>query len=41
MYIRDVLIPSSKSSLRARSKALSSCVRWRTARFDAIPKLSW
>ena len=39
-YIREVLMPSSNSSLRARSKPSSSCVRFFTARFDAMPKLS-
>ena len=39
-YIREVLIPSSNSSLRARSKGVSARVRLRTARLDAMPKLS-
>src|SRR5580700_2471151 len=39
-YIRADEIPSSNSSLRARSYAESDAVRTRTARDDAIPKLS-
>src|SRR5690606_27369026 len=39
-YIRAVEMPSSKMALRARWKAESSAVRDRTARADAIPKLS-
>ena len=39
-YIREVEIPSSKSSLRARSNKPSRRVRLRTARFEAIPKFS-
>jgi hypothetical protein len=40
MYIRDVLIPSWNSSLRARSNSLSWRVRFFTARCEAMPKLS-
>jgi hypothetical protein len=39
-YIRAEEIPSSNSSLRARSYAESAAERSRTARADAIPKLS-
>ena len=36
----EELMPSSNSALRDRSNALSVRVRWRTARADAIPKLT-
>ena len=39
MYIRDVLIPSWNSSLRAWSNSLSWRVRFFTARCEAMPKL--
>ncbi len=39
-YIRAVEMPSSNSSLRARSNGESPALRCRTARADAIPKLS-
>jgi hypothetical protein len=39
-YIRADEMPSSNSSLRARSNAESLAERSRTARADAIPKLS-
>ena len=39
-YIATVLMPSSNSSLRARSNADSARVRFFTARCDAMPKLS-
>ena len=40
MYIRECEMPSSNMALRARSKADSSAVRPRTARAEAIPKLT-
>ena len=40
MYIRECEIPSSNMAFRARSKADSSEVRLRTARAEAIPKLT-
>src|SRR3954463_16472832 len=39
-YIRAVEMPSSKMLFRARWNGVSSAVRDRTARADAIPKLS-
>src|SRR5262245_44967694 len=39
-YIRAVEMPSSKKLFRARWNGVSSVVRDRTARADAIPKLS-
>ena len=39
-YMREVLMPSSNSSLRARSNAVSVRLRLLTARLLAMPKLS-